>query len=68
MNTNPKSNNQQLPLSVPIFYILLSLSGNELHGYEIMQKVKNESNNKIRLGPGTLYGAIKRMLEDKLNH
>src|SRR5437870_2189431 len=54
------------PLTPPIFYILLALATQERHGYEIMKQVQLDSNNKVKLGPGTLYGAIKRMLEDKL--
>ena len=58
--------NSHMPLTPPIFYILLSLATKERHGYDIMKQVANDSQNKIKLGPGTLYGAIKRMLEDKL--
>lgn len=47
------------------FYILLSLLKGERHGYEIMQQVTEDSEGRIRLGPGTLYGSIKRMLEEK---
>lgn len=54
------------PLTPPIFYILLVLAAKEHHGYEIMKQVAKDSQGKVRLGPGTLYGAIKRMLEDKL--
>lgn len=57
-------NNQ--PLTPPIFYILLSLATKERHGYDIMKQVGIDSQGKVRLGAGTLYGAIKRMLEDKL--
>jgi DNA-binding PadR family transcriptional regulator len=49
-----------------VFYILLSLTVNKLHGYEIMKKVSENSNSKIKLGPGTLYGAIKRLVEEGL--
>lgn len=48
------------------FYILLSLAIKERHGYEIMQQVEHDSRGKVLLGPGTLYGAIKRMLQAKL--
>lgn len=54
------------PLTPPIFYILLSLATKERHGYDIMKQVVSDSQGKVRLGAGTLYGAIKRMLEDKL--
>ncbi len=53
-------------LTLPVFYILLSLTTQERHGYDIMKQVEHDSNGKIKLGAGTLYGAIKRMLEDKL--
>jgi len=54
------------PLTPAIFYILLSLATKERHGYDIMKQVESDSEGKIKLGPGTLYGAIKRMLEEKL--
>lgn len=54
------------PLTPSVFYILLSLSIREKHGYEIMKEVESTSQGKIKLGPGTLYGTIKRMLEEKL--
>lgn len=56
----------QMPLTPPIFYILLALASGERHGYDIMKQVAHDSNGKVRLGAGTLYGAIKRMLEDDL--
>jgi len=45
------------------FYILLSLAIKQRHGYEIMQQVQQDSDGKVQLGPGTLYGSIKRMLQ-----
>ena len=53
-------------LTPSVFYILLSLCDKERHGYEIMKKTEHDSNGKIEMGPGTLYGNIKRMLADKL--
>lgn len=53
-------------LSQSEFYILLSLAIKSRHGYEIMKQVENDSRKKVLLGPGTLYGAIKRMLQAKL--
>jgi DNA-binding PadR family transcriptional regulator len=58
--------NNNVPLTPPIFYIMLSLANKERHGYDIMKQVESDSQGKIKLGPGTLYGAIKRMLEEKL--
>ncbi|MDB5320953.1 MAG: hypothetical protein JWN40_2584 [Phycisphaerales bacterium] len=43
------------------FQILLALAGKERHGYGIMQEIARQSGGAIRVGPGTLYGAIKRM-------
>lgn len=53
-------------LSQSEFYILLSLAIKERHGYEIMKQVEKDSARKVKLGPGTLYGSIKRMLQSKL--
>lgn len=53
-------------LTQPMFYILLILSLKRSHGYEIMKQVPRVSNKQVMLGPGTLYGALKRMLEDEL--
>jgi len=55
-----------MSLSQPEFYILLSLAIKSRHGYEIMKQVEQDSGRKVLLGPGTLYGAIKRMLTSKL--
>ena len=51
------------PLSPAVFHILLALADEERHGYGIMQEVKRRTDGKVRLGAGTLYGAIKRLLE-----
>lgn len=45
------------------FSILLALSLKPRHGYEIMQQVASDSDGKIKLGPGALYGAIKQLVE-----
>lgn len=46
-----------------VFHILIALADRDLHGYAIMQDVATRTNGKIRLSPGTLYGSIKRLLE-----
>lgn len=54
------------PLNPTEFQILLALADAERHGYGIMQEVSTRSGGLVRLGPGTLYGAIKRMLASGL--
>jgi DNA-binding PadR family transcriptional regulator len=49
-----------------VFHVLLSLANGERHGYAIMQEVAENTNGTVKMGPGTLYGTIKRLLEAKL--
>ena len=58
--------NDFLPLTPADFNILLALADGEKHGYAIMQDVISNTDGKLRLGPGTLYGAIKRLVENDL--
>ena len=51
-----------LPLTPAVFHILLALADGEKHGYSIMQEVEQISAGRVKMGPGTLYGSIKRML------
>ena len=53
-----------LPLTPAAFHILLALADGEKHGYGIMREVTTQTEGKMRLGPGTLYGTIKRILAD----
>jgi DNA-binding PadR family transcriptional regulator len=53
----------QLPLTPAVFHILLALFGKERHGYDIMQQVKSDSHGAVKMGPGTLYGSLDRMIE-----
>ena len=53
---------QPEPLTPAVLHILLSLSNEALHGYAIMQSVDTLSRGQVTMGPGTLYGSIKRML------
>jgi DNA-binding PadR family transcriptional regulator len=55
-----------LPLTAAVFHILLALADGERHGYAIMREVANHTEGRVRLGPGTLYGTVKRMLADGL--
>ena len=52
-----------LPLTPAVFHILLALFGTERHGYDIMQRVKADSGDTVKMGPGTLYGSLDRMME-----
>lgn len=55
-----------LPLTPAMFHILLALADGERHGYSVMQEVESSTDGRMRLGPGTLYGSVKRMLADGL--
>lgn len=55
-----------LPLPTAVFHILIALGEGERHGYSIMQAIAERTGNKIRMSPGTLYAAMKRMLEQGL--
>ena len=50
-----------LPLTPAVFHILLALAEGERHGYAVMQEVEERTGGVIRMGPGTLYGSLKRM-------
>lgn len=52
-----------IPLTEPTYFILLSLSPNPKHGYAIMKDVQEISENRVVLSTGTLYGALKRLLD-----
>ncbi len=54
------------PLSPAVFSILFALAGGEKHGYEIMKQVRRDTHDAVKMGTGTLYGSIKRMLADGL--
>jgi DNA-binding PadR family transcriptional regulator len=51
-----------LPLTPAVFNILLALADGEKHGYAIMLEVEANTSGQVKMGPGTLYGSIKRML------
>jgi DNA-binding PadR family transcriptional regulator len=53
----------ELPLTPAVFHILLALADGEKHGYAIMQEVESVTAGQVTMGPGTLYGSIKRMLK-----
>jgi len=63
----PEPDHEPAPLLTPaVFHILLALADGESHGYGIMQDVERFTNGETRLGPGTLYRSIQRMLVDGL--
>jgi DNA-binding PadR family transcriptional regulator len=57
-----RSPEELLPLTPPVFHILVALVDEERHGYGIMQDVARQTSDALQLGPGTLYGCLKRML------
>ena|SRR5664279_1276515 len=54
------------PLPSAAFHILLALADGDRHGYGIMRQISELTGGKLRLGPGTLYGSIKTLLEERL--
>jgi DNA-binding PadR family transcriptional regulator len=64
-HVGPQADNQQSrPLTEPVFLILLSLAGKPRHGYALMKDIESLSNGRVRMSTGTLYGALRRLLED----
>lgn len=57
---------QHLPLTVPVFQILLSLSDRDLHGYAIIQDIRQRTGGEVALTASTLYAALKRLLDTGL--
>jgi DNA-binding PadR family transcriptional regulator len=55
-----------LPLAPATLHILLALAGEDLHGYGIMQEVRRQSEGRFRLGPGTLYDNLARLMREQL--
>ena len=53
----------QTPLTPAVLHILLALSRGEAHGYSIMKQVESDSDGRVKMGPGTLYGSIGRMVD-----
>ena len=62
MTPTSQSPESFLPLTPAVFHILLALADGEKHGYAIMQEVETNTGGIVAMGPGTLYGSIKRML------
>jgi DNA-binding PadR family transcriptional regulator len=66
MNKAKRDPETLLPLTPAVFHILLALADAERHGYGIMQEIALRTGGKVRMGPGTLYGSLKRMLAEGL--
>lgn len=58
--------NSKASLTPAVFHILLALAKGELHGYGIMKRVEADSSGNVKMGAGTLYGSLKRMLDGGL--
>ncbi len=63
---NPSDPTSYLPLTAAVFHILLSLAQGDKHGYGVIVDVRERTAGELRLGTGTLYTAIRRLLEQKL--
>jgi DNA-binding PadR family transcriptional regulator len=61
-----KKHSERLPLAPAALHILLALAGEELHGYGLMQEVERQSDGCYKLGPGTLYDNLQRLLGEGL--
>src|SRR5690348_5420816 len=62
----PRDPQSQLPLTPVVLHILLTLADGARHGYAIAQEIEGTTQGQIRMGPGTLYGSIQRMLSSSL--
>jgi DNA-binding PadR family transcriptional regulator len=64
----PKSSESEpnAPLTPAMFHVLLALAGDDLHGYAILKEVALRTAGEVQLSTGTLYGIIKRLLNDGL--
>jgi DNA-binding PadR family transcriptional regulator len=61
---SPEAIMETFPLTEPVLLILLSLAGRPRHGYSILKDVEKMSDGRVVLSTGTLYGALRRLLED----
>ncbi|MCX6926482.1 MAG: PadR family transcriptional regulator [Verrucomicrobia bacterium] len=66
MATTNAEPGESMPLTPAVFHVLLALTDGELHGYAIMQAVAENTGGRMKMGPGTLYGTIKRLLETRM--
>jgi DNA-binding PadR family transcriptional regulator len=66
MPAEPDDPTAFLPLSPPVFHVMVSLADGDRHGYAIIKDVAERTGGSQRLGAGTLYAILKRLLEDRL--
>jgi DNA-binding PadR family transcriptional regulator len=59
-----KTSDASTPLTPAMFHVLLALAGDDLHGYAILKDVELRTGGEVKLSTGTLYGIIKRLLND----
>src|SRR5262249_42164124 len=64
--TNANKDAGHEPLTPAMFHVLLALAGDDLHGYAILKEGELRTGGKVRLSTGTLYGIIKRLVNDGL--
>jgi DNA-binding PadR family transcriptional regulator len=62
---SPEATMEVLPLTEPVLLILLSLAGQPRHGYSILKDVEQMSDGRVVLSTGTLYGALRRLLDEE---
>lgn len=63
---DPDDIDTYLPLPASAMHIIVALAGAEMHGYGIMRDVEELSGGSVNMGPGTLYGSLKRMIDQGL--
>jgi DNA-binding PadR family transcriptional regulator len=54
------------PLTPAVFHVLLALAGGQRHGYAILKDVERQTEGAMRMGPGTLYGTLQRLMDQGL--
>ncbi len=63
---SPADPNAFLPLSPAQFHVLVALTAGDRHGYAVMQAVEDSSGGIVKMGPATLYGTLKRLVDEGL--
>lgn len=66
MSSDTRNSESNVPLTPAMFHVLLALAGDDLHGYAILKDVAVRTQGEVQLSTGTLYGIIKRLLNDGL--